>query len=99
VSAKGHRHRDGGFSRCVLLRPATDSAVCSASSELHVKLAAFVQQFVYRPDRGLLAAHPANGGQQPQLGVDYLRSRMPMMTGKTTVRPVDVPAMTDGDKH
>jgi hypothetical protein len=43
--------------------------------------AAFVQQFVYRPGRGqdsvLLAAHPANGGQQPQLGVDYLRSRMP----------------------
>ena len=39
--------------------------------------AAFVQQFVYRPDRGqysvLLAAHPANGGQQPQLGVDYLQ--------------------------
>jgi hypothetical protein len=48
---------------------------------------------------GLLAAHPANGGQQPQLGVDYLRSRMPMMTGKTNVRPVDGPAMTDGDKH
>ena len=72
MSAKGHRHRDGGFSRCVLPRPATDSAVCSASSELHVKLAAFVQKRVHRPDRGLLAAHPANGGQQSQLGVDYL---------------------------
>jgi hypothetical protein len=48
---------------------------------------------------GLLAAHPANGGQQPQLGVDYLRSRMPMMTGKTNVRPIDDGAMTDGDKH
>jgi hypothetical protein len=38
----------------------------SASSELPVKLAAFIQQFVYRPDRGqdsvLLAARPANGG-------------------------------------
>lgn len=33
----------------------------SASSELPVKLAAFVQ------------AHPANGGQQPQLAVDYLK--------------------------
>ena len=66
-------------------------------------LAAFVQQFAYRPDRGqdsvLLAAHPANGGQQSQLAVDYLRSRMPMMTGKTNVRPVDGPAMANGDKH
>ena len=48
----------------------------SAPSELPVKLAAFVQQFVDRPDRGqdsvLLAAHPANGGQLSQLGVDYL---------------------------
>ena len=39
----------------------------SASSELPVKLAAFVQQFVYRTDRGqdsvLLAAHPANRGE------------------------------------
>jgi len=35
--------------------------------------AAFVQQFVYRPGRGqdsvLLAAHPANGGQESQLAV------------------------------
>jgi hypothetical protein len=41
----------------------------SASSELPIKLAAFVQKRVYRPDRGqysvLLAAHPPNGGQQP----------------------------------
>ena len=41
-----------------------------------LSFAAFVQQFVYRPDRGqhsvLLAAHPANGGQQSQLAVDYL---------------------------
>ena len=48
----------------------------SASDELPVKLAAFVQQFIYRPDRGqdsvLLAAHPANGGQQSQLAVDSL---------------------------
>jgi hypothetical protein len=68
-----------------------------------LSFAAFVQQFVYRPDGGqdsvLLAAHPANGGQQPQLAVDYLRSRMPMMTGKTNVRPVDGPAMANGDKH
>ena len=53
----------------------------SASSELPVKVAAFVQQFVYRPDRGqgsvLLAAHPANGGQQPQLAVDYLQVTHP----------------------
>ena len=66
-------------------------------------MSAFVQQFVYRPDRGqdsvLLAAHPANGGQQSQLAVDSLKSRMPMMTGKTNVRPVAGPAMTDGDKH
>jgi hypothetical protein len=48
---------------------------------------------------GLLAAHSANGGQQSQLAVDYLRSRMPMMTGKTNVRPVDGPAMANGDKH
>jgi hypothetical protein len=48
----------------------------SASSELPVKLAAFIQQFVYRPDRGhpsvLLTAHPANGSQQPQFTVDSL---------------------------
>jgi hypothetical protein len=48
---------------------------------------------------GPLAAHPANGGQQPQLGIDCFRSRMPMMTGKTNVRPVDGRAVTDGDKH
>jgi hypothetical protein len=48
----------------------------SAPGGLPVKLAAFVQQLVYRPDRWqdsvLLAAHPANGGQQSQLAVDYL---------------------------
>ncbi len=75
----------------------------SAPGELPVKLAAFVQKFVYRPDRGqdsvLLAAHPANGGQQSQLAADSLKSPMPMMTGKTNVRPVDGPAMANGDKH
>ena len=49
-----------------------------------------------------LPAHPPGCTRlptHPQLGVDYLRSRMPMMTGKTNVRPVDGPAMANGDKH
>ena len=76
----------------------------SASSELPVKLAPFVQQFVYRPDRGqdsvLLAAHPANGGHQSHLTVDLLRETrggnsapcrcklLPHPTARWTIMPV-----------
>ncbi len=49
----------------------------SASSELPVKLAAFVQQIVHQHYRRhpsvVLTAHPAHGDQQRQLGVDGLQ--------------------------
>jgi hypothetical protein len=71
VPPGGERHQVGSdqCGRCHVGGPNRVGHLASG------QLAALVQQFVYRPDRGrpaVLTAHPANGGQQSQLAVDGL---------------------------